>query len=194
MATPARTWIVRWSHLIAAGRHACSTSPAGGGRHARWLAARGHAVTAIDRDADAMAAARRLRRSDRRRHREAARGRSRAAGFDAVVVTNYLWRPLLPTLLAALAPGGVLLYETFAAGNETRRQAAPARLPARAAVNLLDRRARVCASSPTKTASCADPSASCSAWRRCASRCAGPPRATPLAAGAAPAASAGPDR
>ena len=39
--------------------------------------------------------------------------------FDAVVVANYLWRPLMPTLLASLAPGGVLIYETFAAGNET---------------------------------------------------------------------------
>jgi SAM-dependent methyltransferase len=39
--------------------------------------------------------------------------------FDAVVVTHYLWRALLPTLLASLAPGGVLLYETFAAGNES---------------------------------------------------------------------------
>lgn len=39
--------------------------------------------------------------------------------FDAVVVTNYLWRPLLPTLLASVAPGGVLIYETFAQGNET---------------------------------------------------------------------------
>ncbi len=39
--------------------------------------------------------------------------------FDAVVVTNYLWRPLMVTLLASLAPGGVLLFETFAAGNET---------------------------------------------------------------------------
>ena len=39
--------------------------------------------------------------------------------FDAVVVTNYLWRPLLPTLLASLAPGGVLIYETFTQGNET---------------------------------------------------------------------------
>ena len=37
--------------------------------------------------------------------------------FDAVVVTNYLWRPLWPTLLDSLAPGGVLLYETFAHGN-----------------------------------------------------------------------------
>jgi hypothetical protein len=39
--------------------------------------------------------------------------------FDGVVVTHYLWRPLLPTLVAAVAPGGVLIYETFAAGNET---------------------------------------------------------------------------
>ena len=39
--------------------------------------------------------------------------------FDAVIVTHYLWRPLLPTLLASLAPGGVLIYETFTQGNET---------------------------------------------------------------------------
>lgn len=38
--------------------------------------------------------------------------------FDAVIVTNYLWRPLLATIVAAVAPGGVLIYETFAAGNE----------------------------------------------------------------------------
>ena len=39
--------------------------------------------------------------------------------FGAVVVTNYLWRPLLPTILDSVAPGGVLLYETFAQGNES---------------------------------------------------------------------------
>lgn len=39
--------------------------------------------------------------------------------FDAVVVTNYLWRELWPHLLASLKPGGVLIYETFAVGNET---------------------------------------------------------------------------
>lgn len=39
--------------------------------------------------------------------------------FDAIVVTNYLWRPLMPTLLASLGIGGVLIYETFAQGNET---------------------------------------------------------------------------
>ncbi len=39
--------------------------------------------------------------------------------FDAVVVANYLWRPLFPAIVAALARGGVLVYETFARGNET---------------------------------------------------------------------------
>lgn len=39
--------------------------------------------------------------------------------FDTVVVTNYLWRPLLPVLVQSVAPGGALIYETFAAGNET---------------------------------------------------------------------------
>ena len=49
----------------------------------------------------------------------ARRGRLRGARFDAVVVTNYLWRPLWPQLLAALAEGGVLIYETFADGNQS---------------------------------------------------------------------------
>ena len=43
----------------------------------------------------------------------------RARSFDAVLVTNYLWRPLLPAIVAAVAPGGCLLYETFATGQET---------------------------------------------------------------------------
>ena len=46
-------------------------------------------------------------------------GRFAGRRFDAVVVTNYLWRPLLPAIVGRVAPGGVLLYETFAAGNET---------------------------------------------------------------------------
>jgi hypothetical protein len=40
------------------------------------------------------------------------------SGYDGIVVTNYLHRPLLPVLAEALAPGGVVIYETFAAGNE----------------------------------------------------------------------------
>jgi SAM-dependent methyltransferase len=84
----------------------------------QFFAERGHAVTGVDRLPQAIEAARPW-------------GHALLADiengpwpfpdltFDAVVVTHYLWRALLPTLLASLAPGGVLLYETFAAGNET---------------------------------------------------------------------------
>ena len=91
---------------------------AGGGRHARFLAARGHAVTAVDRDEVALrevADAAETVVADLESGPWPVAGRS----FDAVVVANYLWRPLWPSLLAALAPGGVLIYETFASGNET---------------------------------------------------------------------------
>ena len=110
-------WIVRWAHLIAP-RGKVLDVAAGGGRHARWLAMRGHRVTAIDRDAEAMAA---LGDAAETIVADIEHGAWPLAGrtFDAVVVTNYLWRPLFPALLAALAPGGVLLYETFAIGNET---------------------------------------------------------------------------
>jgi SAM-dependent methyltransferase len=40
------------------------------------------------------------------------------ASFDGVIVTNYLWRPLLPAIVAAVKPSGVLIYETFRLGNE----------------------------------------------------------------------------
>jgi SAM-dependent methyltransferase len=115
--TPPSPWIERWAHLIAAGGSVLDVA-AGSGRHAAWLAARGHAVTAVDRDAAAMAplaAVAEVIVADI----EAGPWPLGDRSFDAVVVTNYLWRPLLPTLKASLAPGGVLLYETFAAGNET---------------------------------------------------------------------------
>jgi SAM-dependent methyltransferase len=110
-------WLVRWAHLIAP-RGSVLDVAAGSGRHAAWLATRGHAVTAVDRDADAMrplAASAEVVVADLERDPWPFAGRT----FDAIVVTNYLWRPLFAALEAALAPGGVLLYETFAAGNET---------------------------------------------------------------------------
>jgi SAM-dependent methyltransferase len=115
--TPPSPWIERWAHLIAPGGTVLDVA-AGSGRHAVWLAARGHRVTAVDHDAAAMATlAPRVETitADLEGGAWPLGGRS----FDAVVVANYLWRPLLPFLKAALAPGGVLLYETFAAGNET---------------------------------------------------------------------------
>lgn len=90
----------------------------GRGRHLRWFAQRGHPVTGVDRDADAL---RTVDGAFEAVQADIENGPWPLAGrtFAAVVVTNYLWRPLFPQLLAALAPGGVLLYETFARGNET---------------------------------------------------------------------------
>ena len=113
----ASPWLVRWAHLIAPGSSVLDVA-AGSGRHARWLAERGQRVTAVDRDAAAMAPlADRVEVvvADLESGAWPLAGRS----FDAVVVTNYLWRPLFGALATALAPGGVLLYETFAAGNES---------------------------------------------------------------------------
>ncbi|MEY3610792.1 MAG: hypothetical protein RJB14_514 [Pseudomonadota bacterium] len=82
----------------------------------RWLASQGHAVTGVDRNAEALAVA-------------ASAGQTVLADiengpwpftgqtFDALVVTHYLWRPLFPALVQCLAEGGVLIYETFTAGN-----------------------------------------------------------------------------
>jgi SAM-dependent methyltransferase len=90
----------------------------GSGRHLRWFASRGHGVTGVDRDEEAVLATALLGevvQADIENGPWPFAGRT----FDAVVVTNYLWRPLLPTILESVAKGGVLLYETFAAGNES---------------------------------------------------------------------------
>ena len=93
----------------------------GRGRHLRWAAARGFAVTGVDRDADALAASLDLANAGSAEliTADIENGPWPLPGrqFDAVLVFNYLWRPLWPDLIAALAPGAVLVYETFAAGN-----------------------------------------------------------------------------
>ena len=91
----------------------------GGGRHARWLASQGFAVDAVDRDAGALAAlAECANVTTKVADLEAGAWPYAGQRFAGIVVTNYLHRPLFPVLLDALAPGGVLIYETFAAGNE----------------------------------------------------------------------------
>ncbi len=115
-------WLQRWAHLLPAGGSVLDVA-CGRGRHLRWLAGRGHRVTGIDRDAGALACSADLAASAGATLIQAdiENGPWPCAGqtFDAVVVANYLWRPLWPALLAAMAPSGVLVYETFAAGNET---------------------------------------------------------------------------
>lgn len=111
-------WIERFAPLVPAGARVLDVA-AGHGRHARYFAARGAHVLAVDRDANALAMSDGIA-GIRTRYADLEDGPWPFAHdvFDAIVVANYLYRALLPHLLEALAPDGVLLYETFAAGNE----------------------------------------------------------------------------
>jgi len=114
-------WVMRWTHLAKPEGKVLDVA-CGMGRHMAWFANLGCEVTGVDRSPLAVAAASAFGTCLQADIENAAwplmdAGQPRQ--FDVVVVTNYLWRPLLPTLLKSLAPGGVLLYETFAAGNET---------------------------------------------------------------------------
>jgi SAM-dependent methyltransferase len=110
-------WVRRWVHLIRPAGKVLDVA-CGSGRHLRWLAAQGFVLTGVDRDSEAIEP---LRTLGEVIVADIENGPWPLPGdvFDAVVVTNYLWRPLLPTLVASLAAGGALIYETFAAGNET---------------------------------------------------------------------------
>ena len=110
-------WLQRWAHLIAPNSRVLDVA-CGGGRHMRHLAGLGHTAYGVDRNPEAVALAQ-------------AYGTVRCADFEngpwpfegqtfgGVVVTHYLWRPLMQVIVNSLEPGGVLIYETFAAGNES---------------------------------------------------------------------------
>ena len=91
----------------------------GSGRHARLLAGLGFDVATVDRNFEAIFKLQAVpgitaMQADLEGDEWPLAGRT----FDGIVVTNYLWRPRLPDVLAMLAPGGVLIYETFMLGNE----------------------------------------------------------------------------
>ena len=114
----ASAWVQRFAHLIAANARVLDLA-AGRGRHARFFAARGARVMAVDRDAEALSALAGVSGIDTRvADLESGAWPFGTATFDAIVVANYLHRPLLPHLLSSLDDRGVLLYETFANGNE----------------------------------------------------------------------------
>ena len=109
---PPSDWVQRWTPLLPCGAQVLDVA-CGHGRHVHWLARAGHRVTAIDREAALLAPLAGLATTiaaDLESGPWPLPGRT----FDAVVVTNYLWRALFPALKAAVAPGGLLIYETFA--------------------------------------------------------------------------------
>lgn len=115
---PLSPWIARHAALVPPGAEVLDLA-CGRGRHARWFAVRGHPVVAADRDDAALALLRgqpriELLRADLEQGPWPLAGRR----FGAIVVVNYLHRPTFDLLLSALTDVGVLLYETFAAGNE----------------------------------------------------------------------------
>jgi SAM-dependent methyltransferase len=106
-------WVTRWAALVTHGPVLDVAS--GAGRHARFFAVRGLKVIAVDRDAQLMPEGITFVKAD-------LEGGSPwpfpGQRFGGIVVTNYLHRPLLPVLAQSLAEDGVLIYETFMAGNE----------------------------------------------------------------------------
>ncbi len=91
---------------------------AGSGRHTRLLLDSGFTVSAVDRDVSALSPLAAWGCEVRQIDLEAGAPWMLGTGYDGIIVTNYLHRPLLPAIVEALAAGGVLIYETFARGNE----------------------------------------------------------------------------
>jgi SAM-dependent methyltransferase len=116
-------WVARWAHLAPAGSRVLDVA-CGLGRHALYFSKLNHPVAAVDRAPQAIEAiAANLPSTAQLRVADIENGpwpfmhNGAPQQFGVVVVTNYLWRALLPTIVASVAPGGVLIYETFAAGN-----------------------------------------------------------------------------
>ena len=111
-------WVTRFASLIPKGGSVLDLA-CGSGRHARYLLARGHPVVMVDRDVSGLADLAHAAGAEIVRHdlEGPAQWPFAARRFAAVVVTNYLHRPLFGRIVAAVAPGGILIYETFAEGN-----------------------------------------------------------------------------
>ena len=110
---------MRWAHLIARRARVLDLA-CGHGRNARYLASRGPCVVACDRDQSALESLAEVRGIEGvcADLEDGSPWPFDNGGFGAIVVVNYLHRPLFPAIAGALAPGGVLIYETFVSGNE----------------------------------------------------------------------------
>ncbi len=111
-------WVLRFAARVPPGSRVLDVA-CGHGRHARLFAGQGCLVEAVDVDAEAGATLAQVPGvSFLRADLESGTWPYAGRQFDAIVVTRYLHRPLLPLLAEALAPGGMLIYETFLAGQE----------------------------------------------------------------------------
>lgn len=120
LADKASAWVRRWSHLVPRQGRVLDLA-CGSGRHLAWFVQQGHAVLGLDRDAAALASID-LPSEQCQTLLADVEGQAwplSGQQFAGVVVTNYLWRALLPTVMDSVAEGGVLIYETFAAGQQS---------------------------------------------------------------------------
>mgnify|MGYP000399629273 FL=1 len=110
-------WVTRWTPLLPAQSRVLDLA-CGAGRHMRWVAEQGHTCVGVDRSFEALQAAQaygQVIEADIEGGPWPLMGQQ----FNAVIVTNYLWRPLMPRILESIKPQGFLIYETFALGHET---------------------------------------------------------------------------
>jgi len=110
-------WVLRFLPLIRAGGKVLDLA-AGSGRHTRLLLDHSYRVHAVDRDATALMPLAGPHCLAEAIDLETGAPWQLDADYDGIIVTNYLYRLLLPAITSALAPGGVVIYETFAQGNE----------------------------------------------------------------------------
>jgi len=110
-------WVVRWVNQIRPGGTVLDLA-CGSGRHSRFLAAQGFRVCAVDSNELALQGLHDVGITTLLADLESDPWPLQKSSFDGVVVTNYLHRALFPHIICALATAGVLIYETFAAGNE----------------------------------------------------------------------------
>ena len=112
------SWVTEHAALIKSGGRVLDLA-CGSGRHAIWLAQQGYQVDAIDRDALAVVSMSNINNIHvHTADLEADEAYIFNHHYDGIIVSRYLYRPLLKTLAAILNPAGVLIYETFMLGNE----------------------------------------------------------------------------
>lgn len=117
-ASAPESWIARFVSAIPPGGRVLDLA-CGGGRHTRFFLEHGHPVTGVDIDLSGLAQQHTHPQLEAiEADLEHGRWPLEDRRFAAVVVVNYLWRPILPNIIAAVEHGGVLLYATFGRGQE----------------------------------------------------------------------------
>lgn len=110
-------WVTRFAPLIEAGGSVLDLA-CGNGRHSIYLASSGFSVTAVDRNIPNISQNFKQIRWIETDLENGDKSLLENQHFMGVIVTNYLYRPLIPAIINALDDNGVLIYETFSLGNE----------------------------------------------------------------------------